>query len=210
MAMRGVRKPGARTMTSAVRGIFKADPRTRAEALSLILGRRLNAGDLAADRSRPDRRRRTASRPDRCVVGVLNVTPDSFSDGGRYLRPRRRASRTRGRCTTRAPTWSTSAASRPGPARSASTPEEEQPPGPAGDRARWPRAGISVSVDTYRAAVAAAALAAGARVVNDVSGGLARPGHGSGRPRRRLPVDPDALARAQRAHAAARRTTTTW
>jgi GTP cyclohydrolase IA len=39
MAMRGVRKPGARTMTSAVRGTFKADPRTRAEALSLILGR---------------------------------------------------------------------------------------------------------------------------------------------------------------------------
>jgi GTP cyclohydrolase I len=39
MAMRGVRKPGALTMTSAVRGIFKDDPRTRTEALSLILGR---------------------------------------------------------------------------------------------------------------------------------------------------------------------------
>jgi GTP cyclohydrolase I len=39
MAMRGVRKPGARTMTSAVRGIFKDDPRTRAEALSLVLGK---------------------------------------------------------------------------------------------------------------------------------------------------------------------------
>jgi GTP cyclohydrolase I len=39
MSMRGIRKPGSRTMTSAVRGIFKDDSRTRSEALSLILGR---------------------------------------------------------------------------------------------------------------------------------------------------------------------------
>lgn len=36
MAMRGIRKPGAVTTTSAVRGRFKSDPRSRAEALSLI------------------------------------------------------------------------------------------------------------------------------------------------------------------------------
>jgi GTP cyclohydrolase I len=37
MAMRGVRKPGATTVTSAVRGIFRVDARTRSEAMSLIL-----------------------------------------------------------------------------------------------------------------------------------------------------------------------------
>ncbi len=38
MSMRGVRKPGAMTVTSAVRGIMREDPATRAEAMSLALG----------------------------------------------------------------------------------------------------------------------------------------------------------------------------
>jgi GTP cyclohydrolase I len=38
MTMRGIRKPGARTITSAVRGIFNDNPATRAEAMNLILG----------------------------------------------------------------------------------------------------------------------------------------------------------------------------
>jgi GTP cyclohydrolase I len=40
MSMRGVRKPGARTVTSAVRGIIRDSDRTRAEAMSLLFGRR--------------------------------------------------------------------------------------------------------------------------------------------------------------------------
>jgi GTP cyclohydrolase IA len=39
MAMRGIRKPGSRTVTSAVRGLMQSDPRSRSEAMSLILGR---------------------------------------------------------------------------------------------------------------------------------------------------------------------------
>ena len=39
MTVRGVRKPGARTVTSAVRGVLKTSAVTRSEAMSLILGR---------------------------------------------------------------------------------------------------------------------------------------------------------------------------
>ncbi|HEX7529698.1 MAG TPA: GTP cyclohydrolase I FolE [Pyrinomonadaceae bacterium] len=39
MTLRGVKKPGARTVTSAVLGGFRKDPRTRAEAMALIMGK---------------------------------------------------------------------------------------------------------------------------------------------------------------------------
>jgi GTP cyclohydrolase I len=39
MAMRGVKKPGTLTITSAVRGMFRDDPRTRAEAMEFVHGR---------------------------------------------------------------------------------------------------------------------------------------------------------------------------
>lgn len=44
MTMRGVRKPGATTVTSAVRGIIRDNPATRAEAMSLAIGSRPRSG----------------------------------------------------------------------------------------------------------------------------------------------------------------------
>ena len=111
---------------------------------------------------------------DRCLVmGIVNVTPDSFSDGGRWL--------------------DAGAAVRQGLALVADGADlvdvggESTRPGagrvPAHEELRrvlpvvraLAEAGVVVSVDTTRAVVADAALAAGAALVNDVSGGLADP-----------------------------------
>jgi len=40
MSMRGVRKPGTTTVTSAVHGLFRDQPATRAEAMTILFGRR--------------------------------------------------------------------------------------------------------------------------------------------------------------------------
>src|ERR1700743_718839 len=106
-------------------------------------------------------------------MGVLNVTPDSFSDGGRYLDTgdaiaHGLAMRERGADLIDVGGESTRPGASRGDAGSAS-----------GGVLRVIRelaaAGVRVSVDTTRARVAEDALAAGATVVNDVSGGLADP-----------------------------------
>jgi dihydropteroate synthase len=107
------------------------------------------------------------------VMGVLNVTPDSFSDGGRYADLDAAVAhavklRADGAHLIDVGGEST----RPGAARVDADTE----------RARvlpviraLAAAGIPMSIDTSRASVAAAALDAGAGIVNDVSGGLADP-----------------------------------
>jgi dihydropteroate synthase len=107
------------------------------------------------------------------VLGVLNVTPDSFSDGGRYA--------------DRAAAVAHGIAMRAQGADYVDVGGESTRPGAervdaATETARvvpvireLTAAGVPVSIDTTRAAVAAEALGAGAVLVNDVSGGLADP-----------------------------------
>jgi dihydropteroate synthase len=111
---------------------------------------------------------------DRCLVmGVVNVTPDSFSDGGRWYDPRAAIAHGLELAAQGADIVDVGGEStRPG-AQRVSADEELRRVIPV--IAELARSGVVVSVDTMRAAVAQAALEAGAALVNDVSGGLADP-----------------------------------
>jgi dihydropteroate synthase len=113
-------------------------------------------------------------RPGRCaVLGVLNVTPDSFSDGGRFL--------DHGHAVAHGVALHDAGAdlvdvggesTRPGAGRVDAAEERARVLPVIRDLVAE---GVPVSVDTTRAAVAETAIEAGASVVNDVSGGLADP-----------------------------------
>jgi dihydropteroate synthase len=112
--------------------------------------------------------------PGHCVVmGVLNVTPDSFSDGGRYLDHDHAVSHgvamhRRGADVVDVGGEST----RPGADRVDAAVESARV---APVISSLVAEGVPVSVDTTRAEVALAAVEAGATIINDVSGGLADP-----------------------------------
>jgi dihydropteroate synthase len=108
------------------------------------------------------------------VVGVLNVTPDSFSDGGRYNDFEAAVKHGIAMHRDGADVVDVGGEStRPGAERvDAETETNRVVP----VIRRLADAGVPLSIDTTRAEVAAAALAAGAMIVNDVSGGLADPG----------------------------------
>ncbi|WP_239089689.1 dihydropteroate synthase [Sphaerimonospora thailandensis] len=112
--------------------------------------------------------------PGRCLVmGVVNVTPDSFSDGGRWFDPDIAIRHGLDLVAEGADIVDVGGEStRPGAAR-VSLEEELRRIEPV-IRALSAE-GVTVSVDTMRAEVAEVAVAAGARLVNDVSGGLADP-----------------------------------
>lgn len=110
-------------------------------------------------------------RPGRCLVmGVLNVTPDSFSDGGLYRDTARAVEHGIRLAAEGADLVDVGGEStRPGAVRP-SVEEELDRVVPVVERLCGE--GVVVSVDTMRAQVAEAAIGAGATLVNDVSGGL--------------------------------------
>jgi dihydropteroate synthase len=108
------------------------------------------------------------------VMGIVNVTPDSFSDGGRYLDADRAVAHALGLVADGADLLDIGGEStRPG-AEPVSEREELRRVLPVISRVAAEVA-VPVSVDTSKAAVAAAALDAGATVVNDVTAGRTDP-----------------------------------
>lgn len=107
------------------------------------------------------------------VMGVVNVTDDSFSDGGRYLDSARAVEHGLALAAEGAAIIDIGGEStRPGAVRIDAAVESARVVPVIKELAAQ---GITVSIDTMHAAVAAAALDNGASIVNDVSGGKADP-----------------------------------
>ncbi|MGH9326242.1 MAG: dihydropteroate synthase [Terriglobia bacterium] len=104
------------------------------------------------------------------LMGVLNVTPDSFSDGGRYLEPSR-AIHHAFEMVRQGADWIDigGESTRPG-AHGVSVEEELRRVLPVVKEIHRELPALPLSIDTTRAEVAEAALRAGASIVNDVSG----------------------------------------
>jgi dihydropteroate synthase len=109
------------------------------------------------------------------IMGIVNITPDSFSDSGLYLDPERAVDHALRLLEEGADLLDLGAEStRPGASTgdaSAVTAEEEQARLlPVLEAVLKAQPGAVISVDTYKAATARAAVSAGAEIVNDVSG----------------------------------------
>jgi dihydropteroate synthase len=119
------------------------------------------------------------------VCGVVNVTPDSFSDGGRFLEPAAAVAHALqlldegadlldlGAESTRPGSqagWAPAQGSRPATPPAVSAQQEQARLLPVLEGILQARQDAILSVDTYKAETARAALAAGAEIINDVSG----------------------------------------
>jgi dihydropteroate synthase len=113
----------------------------------------------------------TGARP--VIMGVLNITPDSFSDGGQYTQTELAIARAVELRSQGADLIDIGGEStRPGAERIDPEVEQQRIMPVVADLVQR---GITVSVDTMNSATALAAARAGVRVINDVSGGLADP-----------------------------------
>ena len=120
-------------------------------------------------------------------VGVINMTPDSFSDGGRFSGPEQAADVAqqmvdgrRGLARRRRRIHPPGALRRSGGG--------TNPANRAGHHGHSPTAGLTISIDTSSSPVAERAVDAGANIVNDVSAGRQDPDMLPLVARRRLPV----------------------
>jgi dihydropteroate synthase len=122
------------------------------------------------------RDRLTARRPDfgglsmaqPQIMGILNVTPDSFSDGGRFLDPAAALDQARAMAEGADVLDIGGESTRPGAAE-VGVADEIARTAPVIAAVRAGGLNVPISIDTRKAAVAAAALAAGAGIVNDVA-----------------------------------------
>ena len=111
------------------------------------------------------------------VVGILNVTPDSFSDGGRYADPAAALTHAEAMLADGADVLDVGGEStRPQNAQPISDAEERRRVLPVvrAIATRFPE--VTISIDTVKSGVAEAALGEGAHIVNDVSGFRLDPG----------------------------------
>lgn len=114
----------------------------------------------------PRERRLAFDRP--LVMGIINVTPDSFSDGGQFLQADQAVGRALQMIDEGADLIDIGGeSSRPG-ADQVSVEDELQRVVPVVEQLRS-QTEIPISVDTYKAAVAEASLKAGADIINDIS-----------------------------------------
>jgi dihydropteroate synthase len=140
----------SRTAPPQIVGLGDLDAATRAR----LSGARPDFGGLAMDTPR--------------IMGILNITPDSFSDGGLFLRPEAALMQAR-RMAAGADILDIGGEStRPG-AVEVGVSDEIQRTGPVIAALCAGGLALPISIDTRKAAVAEAAFAAGARILNDVT-----------------------------------------
>lgn len=125
-----------------------------AEELALLTAARPGFGGLAMDRPQ--------------IMGILNVTPDSFSDGGLFLRPEAAVMQARKMAAGADILDIGGESTRPGALEVAAA-DEIARTAPVIAALRAAGLDLPVSIDTRKAAVAQAAFAAGATILNDVT-----------------------------------------